>query len=91
MLLPALPLPSMVKLNTDLKVFALCEFAQTETARMKRNRENISNPDGDFLFVPIYLAFGNAFLLARQRDEPGDVLLRGIVSCQRYSHDERAA
>ena len=91
MLLPALPLPSMVKLNTDLKVFALCEFAQTETARMRRNRENISHGERAFLFVWIYLAFGNDFLLTSQRNEPGDVLFRRIVSCQRYFHDQCAA
>jgi len=33
----------MVKLNTDLKLFALFEFAQTETAKMSPNRKNIFN------------------------------------------------
>jgi hypothetical protein len=81
----------MVKLNTDPKVFALCEFAQTETAKMRRNRENISHGERAFLFAAIYRAFGNEFLLASQRNEPGDVLFRRIVSCQRYFHDQGAA
>src|SRR6516162_11129039 len=37
----------MVKLNTGLKLFALFQFAQTETARMRTNRKNISN-DSDY-------------------------------------------
>ena len=89
MLFPALPLPSMVKLNTGLKVFALFEFAQTETARMRTNRKNISN-DSDYLFVSIHSGFGNAFFLASQGDELGDVLGRGIVPCQGCSHDQDA-
>jgi uncharacterized membrane protein YcfT len=38
----------MVKLNTGLKVFSLFEFAQTETARIRTNRKNISNDSNYF-------------------------------------------
>jgi hypothetical protein len=37
-LFPALPLPSIVKLNTDLKLAASFELTQTETNKSALNR-----------------------------------------------------
>jgi hypothetical protein len=41
-LFPALPLPSMVKLNTDLKVAALFQLMQTETKALAQKFRNLN-------------------------------------------------
>jgi len=40
-LFPALPLPSIIKLNTGRRIAACLHFAQMETARITNDIENI--------------------------------------------------
>ena len=47
-LFPALPLPSMVKLNTGLKIASLCQLAQTEMKALERKECEISTTRLEF-------------------------------------------